>query len=105
MEIIMNEFNKDYENFQKAKNRVKEIKDFYIHLIWFVFGMGFMIYINLKYSPEYLWFFWSLLGWGIGLFFHAARVFNVLPFFNKDWEERKIKELMEEDKKRKQKHQ
>ena len=42
--------------------------------------------------------FWSLLGWGIGLFIHAALVFKFLTFIGKDWEERKIKEFMEEEK-------
>jgi hypothetical protein len=39
-----------------------------------------------------------MLGWGIGLLFHAMRVFNWFPFLNKEWEERKIKQFMEEDK-------
>jgi hypothetical protein len=59
--------------------------------------MGFLIYINLKYSPEYLWFIWTMLGWGIGVASHAMKVFNWFPFLNKDWEQRKIKQFMEEE--------
>jgi hypothetical protein len=40
-----------------------------------------------------------MLGWGIGLFFHAMKVFNWFPFFNKEWEEKKIKQYMEQEKK------
>ena len=48
-------------------------------------------------SPQYLWFFWPLLGWGIGVVFHGIKVFNYMPFIGKDWEERKIKEFMDEN--------
>lgn len=99
MELIMEQFKSDYEKYQNAQKKVHELKGFYIHLIWFIFGMSFMIFINLKYSPQYLWFFWSLAGWGIGLFFHAMKVFNYIPFLGKNWQEQKIKQLMEKDSK------
>ena len=35
-----------------------------------------IITVNLIYSPNELWFVWTTLGWGIGLFFHAVKVFN-----------------------------
>jgi hypothetical protein len=41
-----------------------------------------------------LWFYWPLLGWGIGLFFHGMSVFVFSKFPGKQWEERKIKEVM-----------
>ncbi len=88
----------DFEKYQKAKQQVKEQKEFYIHSFWFVAVMIFLAYINIKHTPEYLWFFWPFLGWGIGLFFHGASVFNFLPFFTKDWEEKRIKQFIEEEK-------
>ena len=93
------ESNNDYENYNRAKKQVEKIKGFYSHLTSFVVVMSVLIFINLKYSPQYLWFFWSLLGWGIGLFFHAMKVFNFTPFLNKDWEDRKIKQYMDEENK------
>jgi hypothetical protein len=39
------------------------------------FLWGLFIVINLASSPQYLWFKWPLIGWGIGLFFHAMSVF------------------------------
>ncbi len=97
MELIM-EKNNDFERYQKAKKQVQEIKGFYSHLLSFVVVMIIIIYINLKYTPEVLWFIWTLLGWGIGVLLHGMRVFNFFPFFNKDWEEKKIKQFMEEEK-------
>lgn len=88
----------EYERYQKAKKQVQEIKGFYSHLASYILVMIVLVFINLRYSPQYLWFVWTLLGWGIGLFIHAALVFKFLTFIGKDWEERKIKEFMEEEK-------
>ena len=91
--------NQEYYSYQKAKKRVKEIKGFYANLVSYVLVISFLTFINLKYTPEHLWFYWPMLGWGIGLLFHAFGVFKIVPFFGQDWEERKIKELMDEEKK------
>lgn len=91
------EANNDFERYQKAKKQVKELKGFYGHLLSYVFVMIVIICVNLKYTPEVLWFIWTLLGWGIGLFFHAMRVFDFFPFFNKDWEQNKIQKFMKEE--------
>ncbi len=98
MGLIMENSNSEYERYQKAKKQVNEIKGFYGHLTSYVIVLAILIYINLKYTPEYLWFIWTMFGWGIGLFFHAVRVFDWFPFLNKDWEERKIKQFMDEEK-------
>lgn len=90
--------NNDFERYQKVKKQVQELKEFYRHLLIYVIIMAVIIFINLKYTPEVLWFFWTLFGWGIGLFFHAMKVFNFFPFFDKEWEDKKIKEFMEEEK-------
>lgn len=94
----MENFNTDYERYQKAKKQVNEIKGFYVHFTCYILVMIVLVYINLKYTPQYLWFFWSMLGWGIGVFSHALKAFNWFPFLNKEWEERKIKEFMEQEK-------
>lgn len=86
------------ERYFKAKKRVEEIKGFYGNLIaYIVVNIGFLV-INLLTSPEHLWFFWPMIGWGIGVAIHGMKVFNYLPFLGKDWEEQKIKEFMEKDK-------
>ena len=63
--------NNDIERYQIARKKVDEIKGFYDHLVSFVVVNLFLLFINLKYTPEYLWFFWSFISWGIGLFFHG----------------------------------
>lgn len=93
MEIIHNE----EERYYQAKKRVEEIKGFYGHLISYVVVNVGLLVLNLLTSPKHLWFFWPMLGWGIGLLFHALKVFNYSPFFNKEWEDRKIREFMEKE--------
>lgn len=95
------EQNKNYEKYQKALKQVQEIKGFYTHLFVYILVMIGLIYINLRFSPQYLWFLWSMGGWGIGLFFHGMKVFDYSPFLGKNWQEQKIKEIMDEEKNKK----
>jgi hypothetical protein len=85
------------ERYFKAKKRVEEIKGFYGNLTSYIVVNCVLFVINIVTSPQYLWFFWTLLGWGIGVVFHGIKVFNYMPFIGKDWEERKIKEFMEKE--------
>lgn len=93
----MENTNQEYERYQAAKKRVKTIKGFYANLISYILVISFLVFINLKYTPEEIWFCWPMLGWGVGLLFHGFRVFKIVPFFGEDWEEKKIKEYMEEE--------
>lgn len=61
--------------YEKAKKRVEAKLGFYIHLAVYVGANILLIIINLLTSSQYLWFKWPLIGWGIGLFFHALGVF------------------------------
>lgn len=97
----MEKYKSEYERYEEAKKQVKEIKGFYSHLISYVVVISVLVFINLYYTPKHIWFFWPMMGWGIGLFFHALAVFNIVPFFGKDWEEKKINELIEKEKKNK----
>jgi len=97
MELVM-KMDNELERYQKAQKRVKEIKGFYRHLLVFSIVMIVIIYINLKYTPEVLWFIWTLIGSAIPLIFHGMKVFHLFPFFDTNWEEKKMKQFMEEDK-------
>jgi len=83
------------EKYEKAKKRVEEIKGFYTHLAVYVCVNAVLVLINLVANPESLWFYWPLMGWGIGVFFHAMSVFVFSRFPGRQWEDRKIKEIMD----------
>ena len=93
----MEEFNKE-NKYLKAKKRVDELKGFYSNLIAYVIVISFLAGLNYFTSGwDHPWFLWAAFGWGIGILFHAIGVFRMNPFLSKDWEERKIKEYMDED--------
>ena len=82
-------------NEQQARKRVKEIKEFYGHAFSFLLVNAMLMAVNLWTSPEHLWFLYPLFGWGIGLASHGASVFG-MPGLGRDWEERKVRELTDD---------
>jgi len=86
------------QQYLRAKERVEKIKGFYANIISYCIVIPFLIFINLKFSPEFHWFWFPIFGWGMGLLFHGMEAFKYNPFLGKNWEERKIKEYMERDK-------
>jgi hypothetical protein len=90
----------DQAAYEHAKKRVGELRDFYTHLMVYVLVNLFLFVLNLLTSPGAWWFYWPLLGWGIGIVAHALSVFSGTAFWGKDWEDRKIKQLMEKDSRR-----
>jgi len=88
----------DQERYYHAKKKVEEIKGFYGNLTAYIVFNIFFLILNLMTTPDALWFYWPLLGWGIGVLFHGLKVFNYSPFLSKDWETRKIQEFIEKEK-------
>ncbi len=83
----------------RAKEHVAELKKFYTNLSSYIFAILGLAALNYYQNGwNHPWFLWAAFGWGIGIIFHALKAFNKNPFLSKDWEERKIKEFMEEEK-------
>jgi hypothetical protein len=82
--------------YESAKKKVKEIKAFYSHFMVYAIISVVLLVVNVLSSPGVYWFYWPMIGWGIGIFFHAMNTFN-LGIMGKDWEERKIKEMIEKE--------
>ena len=93
----------DEIKYQEALKRVKKIRGFYTHLAVYVV-INIMIFIvniqNLDAGESYfkLENFSTAFFWGIGLLSHGLSVYIPGIIMGKDWEEKKIKELMEKDK-------
>ena len=79
--------------YQRAKDKVEQLKGFYGNLISYCIVIPVLIIINLQSSNNFQWFWFPMLGWGMGLTFHALETFG----YGKSWEERKINELMNKD--------
>ena len=96
------------KRYLRAKKRVKEIRGFYWHLFWYLavnifltFGSGIRSLFNggsFDFDQFHIGTFSICFFWGIGLAAHWLRVFGKNIIFSKEWEERKIKEMMDKDK-------
>ncbi len=87
------------EAYDMACKKVKKIKGFYTHLTVYIFVNLFIVYLNisnLKENESYFEFknFMTAFFWGIGLLTHGFSVFVPDIILGKNWEERKIKDLM-----------
>ena len=58
--------------------QIFEDRGFQIHAMAYAAVNILLIVINLTLTPEHLWFYWPLLGWGIGLAGHAYGVHRKL---------------------------
>lgn len=98
------ELTRESEKYIKAQQKVTEIKQFYKHLVLYIlvnlFFIGRRIYKDIKYGDSveealfnidnFHFFFW----WGVALLIHAFNIFGKNNLFSKKWEERKVKEYM-----------
>lgn len=91
-------------SFIKARKQVDSLKGYYRHVLIYLV-VNIFVSINkivdhlsngdsmfdaiFDYSTFALW-----LVWGIGLAIHSIRIFGPDVFFNKNWEERKIRDYM-----------
>ena len=76
-----------------AKEHVEQLKSFYIHLTVYCIVITGLVILNF-FTTSFPWAIFPALGWGLGVFFHGAEVFKWNPFLGRDWEARKIREIM-----------
>jgi len=95
------------ETYLRASRHVEDIRKFYGHLCAYLIVncliSGFKMYNDFEQGETFndaffdfgtfaVWVFW-----GIGLAFHAFKVFGLPFLLGKNWEEEKIKQYMNED--------
>ena len=86
------------ENYQMARQHVRKLRDFWIHLAVFLAVNAGLSTLNLVKAPDKLWFHWVLMGWGAGLLLHGFLVFG--GGVAKNWEARKIEEIVKRGEKK-----
>ena len=87
------------------RNRVHRLAEFYQHLLSYVlFNLLFctiaavMVMMEVRFGRfMYVAAVMSVLGWGIGLLTHAVTVLPIWNVFSSEWEERKVKALLERE--------
>lgn len=98
----MERFEKD-EAYFRAQKRLKDLKGFYSHLtVYLIINAALLLmyhWNDLKRGELTFewWRFSTLFFWSIGLGAHALGVFGKQIFMSAEWEERKLKQFMEEE--------
>ncbi len=99
----------NYEKFERAKKRVKSIRGFYGHLIFFFIFMVLLYVVRFAILPRtdlmledegfINWLDWNTyllpILWGIAIVIHGISVYRFK--FMKRWEEKKINEFLERE--------
>jgi hypothetical protein len=95
----MPDLENDKQAYERAHKRVTALRDFYMHLMWYlVVNLG--LFAIDAATPGGPWFFWPLIGWGVVVVMHALAVLLEGFVFSERWEERKTRQYMERDKDR-----
>lgn len=90
----------DAHRLEKATKRVKAISGFYRHLLVYLLVNIFIIgskYFMMDDATDRFWEFSTFstaFFWGMGVAFHAMGIFGPSVFLGKDWEEKKIQQLL-----------
>ena len=87
------------------RRRVHRLAKFYRHLFVYVIVNAALWTLNLwmlwgspAQSKWYAyWALWPTFGWGIGVLMHGLSVAPFWSFFSQDWEDKKVKDLMERE--------
>ncbi len=90
---------------KEVQEKVDKMKKFYSHLTIYIFVNAMIIFVNYTNSRDegsiFQWkYFSTAIFWGIGLAAHGLNVFSSDLLFGSNWEERKIREIMDRERKR-----
>ena len=80
---------------QWAWRRVRALRLFYTHLT--VYALLNILLLLINASTGESWFYKVLLGWGLLLSLHAAYTYELLPWSSHDWEQRKVQQLVDDE--------
>ncbi|MGI9168775.1 MAG: 2TM domain-containing protein [Caulobacteraceae bacterium] len=76
--------NQEAELRRLAERRADAKLGFRSHALVFVLVNAGLATLNFVTSPGYLWFYWPLFGWGLGLAAHAFSVYGASPTLRED---------------------
>ncbi len=86
------------KRYAKAREKVEAIKSFYGNLGSYLLVIPFLAWLNWQTTSfSFPWVIFPAVGWGFGLVMHGMEAYGYNPLWGKRWEERKIRELMEQD--------
>lgn len=93
IKIMRTDYMNESAKYLRAKKKVEDLKGFYGSVMAYCIVIPFLIYVNYRSSWNFQWFWFPLFGWGLGLVIQALNIYGM----GGNWEERKIKEIMEKN--------
>jgi hypothetical protein len=101
MEANRNEY-QERELVEIARRKVKKLKGFYTHA--FIYLIGVIVFVLKEYFgvpfnffPLKFINFFVLAIWSTGFFISTIDILITYQFFGENWEERKVKSIMEKE--------
>lgn len=82
---------------REALEYVRDIKGFYSHAAVYAIVNTALVVANFLIWPDYLWFYWCALGWGLGVASHGLMVFEVFSLFGADWERKQVDKRLRQE--------
>jgi hypothetical protein len=87
------------------RKRVQKRAAFYRHAMTYamvIAGLWILNAVTLISTGKWdrssaWWAIWPTIGWGIGLAVHAASTFSTFGFFSEEWEEKKVREMLDRE--------
>ena len=98
MDNAKNNSNVNSHAYLRAKEKTQELKSFYFSLFFFIIVNSGLVYIWYEYSgTNFQWFWFPIIGWGLGLFFKAVKVYDFNFLFGNQWEQRQIQKYIKNE--------
>ncbi|KEP91378.1 2TM domain-containing protein [Aeromonas caviae] len=79
---------------REAMKFVEGLRGFYGHLMSYGAGDRGAVCHQLPEQPDYIWAWWPMLGWGLGLASHAINLFQPFKLFGPEWERRQVEKRL-----------
>jgi uncharacterized membrane protein YcjF (UPF0283 family) len=97
--------NLQHEQYEYARNRIRQKKNVFRHFILLIVGGLFLYVINkcLNVDQADDWYAWGITLWAFFFVLHFMKVFITDSFMNKNWERHQIDKLVSMQQKKMQK--
>ena len=85
-----------HEQYEYARNRIKQKKRLYYHFVFFVLASIFLITVAYFFNTglDIYWCIWGITLWLFVFILHFIKVFITDRFMNKNWERDQIDRLV-----------
>jgi fatty acid desaturase len=80
-----------------ARRQVRKLREFYQLCLTAVFVIALTGVVNALTAPGHWWSLWVVFGFAVAIAFSALDTFGRGLWLGRDWEERKVRELLGRD--------